>query len=66
MKRIPDKGILFIRSQNILKGKCDFSDAVYISPETHSNMKRSQVKKFDVFLNLNIGTFGHYETKLTS
>lgn len=25
------KGILFIRSQNILKGDCDFSDAVYIS-----------------------------------
>lgn len=53
-----DKGILFIRSQNILKGKCDFSDAVYISPETHSNMKRSQVKKFDVFLNITGASIG--------
>jgi type I restriction enzyme M protein len=53
-----DKGILFIRSQNILKGECDFSDAVYISPETHSNMKRSQVKKFDVFLNITGASIG--------
>ena len=53
-----NEGILFIRSQNILKGKCDFSDAVYISPETHSNMKRSQVKKSDVFLNITGASIG--------
>ena len=53
-----NEGILFIRSQNILKGRCDFSDAVYISPETHSNMKRSQVKKSDVFLNITGASIG--------
>ncbi len=53
-----EKGILFIRSQNILKGACDFSDAVYISPETHANMRRSQVKQFDVFLNITGASIG--------
>src|SRR6266851_8665469 len=53
-----DKGVLFIRSQNILKGICDFSDAVYITQETHSNMRRSQVKQFDVFLNITEASIG--------
>ncbi len=53
-----DKGVLFIRSQNILKGICDFSDAVYITQETHSNMRRSQVKQFDVFLNITGASIG--------
>jgi len=53
-----DNGILFIRSQNILKGRCDFSDAVYISPETHASMQRSQVKQFDVFLNITGASIG--------
>jgi len=53
-----DEGILFIRSQNILSGFYDFSDAVYISKEIHKNMMRSQVRKNDVFLNITGASIG--------
>jgi type I restriction enzyme M protein len=53
-----EKGILFIRSQNVLWGECDFSDAVYISTQIHSEMKRSHVKKNDVMLNITGASIG--------
>jgi type I restriction enzyme M protein len=53
-----DSGILFIRSQNVLWGETDFSDAVFITEETHKNMKRSQVKFEDVFLNITGASIG--------
>jgi type I restriction enzyme M protein len=53
-----DKGVLFIRSQNILYGSCDFSDAAFITDETHNEMSRSQVKHGDVFLNITGASIG--------
>jgi len=52
------EGILFIRSQNVLFGACDFSDAAYITPETHEDMRRSRVRKGDVFLNITGASIG--------
>ena len=53
-----EKGVLFIRSQNILCGSHDFSDAAFISQETHEEMSRSQVKYGDVFLNITGASIG--------
>lgn len=53
-----NEGVLFIRSQNILVGKYDFSDAAYIPPEIHEVMQRSKVKKHDVFLNITGASIG--------
>ncbi len=52
------KGILFIRSQNVLWGECDFSDAVFISEKTNQEMKRSFVMKNDVLLNITGASIG--------
>ncbi len=52
------EGILFIRSQNVLFGMCDFSDAAYITPETHEEMNRSRVRRDDVFLNITGASIG--------
>jgi type I restriction enzyme M protein len=52
------EGVLFIRSQNILCGSHDFSDAAFISEETHEEMSRSQVKYGDVFLNITGASIG--------
>jgi type I restriction enzyme M protein len=52
------EGVLFIRSQNILTGSCDFSDAVFISDATHEEMSRSQVRRSDVFLNITGASIG--------
>jgi restriction endonuclease S subunit len=51
-------GVLFIRSQNVLINKTDFSDAVLIPKEVHKKMKRTQVKKGDVFLNITGASIG--------
>ena len=53
-----DSGVMFIRSQNVLWGETDFSDAVFITEETHKSMKRSQVKFEDVFLNITGASIG--------
>lgn len=53
-----DKGVLFIRSQNILWGETDFSDAVFISEEMNNSMRRSQVKKDDVLFNITGASIG--------
>lgn len=52
------QGVLFIRSQNVLWGKYDFSDAAFVSQETHEQMKRSQVRKNDVLLNITGASIG--------
>ena len=51
-------GRLFIRSQNVLSGHCDFSDAAFITPEMHQDMSRSQVKYGDVLLNITGASIG--------
>lgn len=53
-----DEGILFIRSQNVLWGVCDFSDAAYITEDVHKEMSRSHVKKNDVLLNITGASIG--------
>jgi restriction endonuclease S subunit len=51
-------GVLFIRSQNVLVGECDFSDAVFITEEIHRSMGRTSVQRFDVFLNITGASIG--------
>ncbi|MCF8053826.1 MAG: N-6 DNA methylase [Deltaproteobacteria bacterium] len=52
------EGILFIRSQNVLKGKCDFSDAVFIPEDIHAKMQRTHLAKNDVLLNITGASIG--------
>lgn len=57
------EGILFIRSQNVLMNSFDFSDAAFISDETHSKMRRTWVKNGDVLFNItgaSIGRVHHF------
>jgi type I restriction enzyme M protein len=51
-------GVLFIRSQNVLVGRCDFSDAAFITSKMHQEMARSQVKTWDVLLNITGASIG--------
>ncbi|MCC6844712.1 MAG: restriction endonuclease subunit S, partial [Bacteroidetes bacterium] len=55
---VQENGVLFIRSQNVLINKTDFSDAVLIPNEVHQKMKRTQVRKGDVFLNITGASIG--------
>jgi len=55
---VENEGVLFIRSQNILVNKTDFTDAVFIPQEVHKKMKRTHVKKGDVFLNITGASIG--------
>lgn len=48
----PDKGIPFLRIQNIADGVIDLSDVKYISPETHEKMKRSQLRPLDLLMTI--------------
>jgi restriction endonuclease S subunit len=48
----PDKGIPFLRIQNIADGAIDLSDVKYISPETHKEMKRSQLRPLDLLMTI--------------
>jgi type I restriction enzyme S subunit len=47
-----DSGITFIRSENVLWGKVDISEAAQIPQEFHNKLKRSQVRPNDVLINL--------------
>jgi type I restriction enzyme, S subunit len=47
-----DKGIPFIRSENVLWGKIDIKNPVKIPLEFHNKLKRSQVNSDDVLFNL--------------
>jgi type I restriction enzyme S subunit len=47
-----DEGIPFIRSENVLWGKMDFSGIVKIPHEFHKKLKRSHIRASDVLINL--------------
>jgi type I restriction enzyme S subunit len=53
-----DFGIPFIRSQNVLMNRLDFSDIAYITEEIHENMSRSKVIGGDVLLNITGASIG--------
>ena len=52
------KGIIFIRSQNVLKGKMNLSEIAYISSEQHEKMNGSKVMAGDVLLNITGASIG--------
>ncbi|MGQ1158159.1 restriction endonuclease subunit S [Acinetobacter baumannii] len=45
-----EKGITFIRSQNVLKNQMSLDDVVYISQKIHSQMKNSSLKHGDLLI----------------
>ncbi|MDH1439346.1 restriction endonuclease subunit S [Acinetobacter johnsonii] len=45
-----EKGITFIRSQNVLKNQMSLEDVVYISEKIHSQMKNSSLKHGDLLI----------------
>ena len=51
-------GIPFIRSQNVLWGKLDFSDIAYINDSQHKKMSGSSVLPNDVLLNITGASIG--------
>jgi type I restriction enzyme S subunit len=51
-------GIRFIRSQNVLMNKFDFSDIAFISEEIYASMRRTVVKPNDVLLNITGASIG--------
>src|SRR5699024_471722 len=61
-----NEGIPLIRSQNVLWNELRLEDVVFISEETHNNMKRSQLNNRDVLLNITGASIGRsvvYEGK---
>lgn len=53
-----DFGTPLIRSQNVLWGKLDLSDVVYIDDMQHGKMKSSTVRLHDVLLNITGASIG--------
>lgn len=53
-----DKGITFIRSQNVLRGKLKLSDVVFISKDVHCEMNNSKLQPNDVLLNITGASIG--------
>ena len=47
-----EKGILFVKSENVLRGSLSLSKSVFIDDDVHQRMNRSQLKKGDVLLNI--------------
>jgi type I restriction enzyme S subunit len=47
-----EDGIPFIRSENVLWGKVDISNTVKIPIDFHNKLKRSQIKGYDILINL--------------
>ena len=45
-----EKGIVFLRSQNIWRNKIDFDDVVYIDEVTHAAMAKSSVHDKDILI----------------
>ncbi len=45
-----DKGIIFLRSQNVWKNKVILDDVAYIDAETHAKMMKSSVKHKDLLM----------------
>jgi type I restriction enzyme S subunit len=52
------EGVVFLRSQNVLKGKISLEDIAYISGETHESMRSSKVQEGDVLLNITGASIG--------
>ncbi len=58
--------VMFVRSQNVLMNQLDLSDVVYIDSDLHEEMKRTQVRSGDVFINItgaSIGRVAAYDRK---
>ena len=55
-----EEGVLFLRSQNIYNDglKVESSNSVFISEQTHEEMKVSQVQAGDILLNITGGSIG--------
>ncbi len=47
-----DEGILFVKSENVLAGSLSLSKRVCIDDDVHQRMRRSQLQKGDVLLNI--------------
>ena len=45
-----EKGITFLRSQNVWRNKIDLDDVAYIDEATHKSMKKSSLKKYDILM----------------
>nr|WP_253263612.1 restriction endonuclease subunit S [Anoxybacillus sp. CHMUD] len=52
------QGIPLIRSQNVHMNKLNLDDVVFITEEVHESMKRSQLRKYDVLLNITGASIG--------
>jgi type I restriction enzyme S subunit len=52
------EGVPFIRSQNVTDNQLDMTDTTFISNKIHDKMKGSQVKPFDILLNITGGSIG--------
>jgi type I restriction enzyme, S subunit len=53
-----EKGVLFIRSQNVYPNELWLENIVHITDEFDEKMKRSRVKEFDVLLNITGASIG--------
>tara|TARA_B100001123_G_scaffold216888_1_gene244877 strand:+ start:657 stop:2129 length:1473 start_codon:yes stop_codon:yes gene_type:complete len=53
-----ERGIPFIRSQNVLFNELDLSDVVFISEELHTKLSRTHVKTDDVLMNITGASIG--------
>lgn len=45
-----EKGIIFLRSQNVWRNKLELDDVVYIDEATHQKMKKSSLKHGDILI----------------
>ncbi|HIF5544281.1 TPA: restriction endonuclease subunit S [Vibrio parahaemolyticus] len=45
-----EKGIAFLRSQNVWKKRIDLDDIVYLDDETHAKMSKSSLKNKDILI----------------
>lgn len=53
-----DKGVLFIRSQNVNHDRLNLDDVTYIPEETHEHMRGSEVHPSDILLNITGASIG--------
>ena len=53
-----EKGVLFIRSQNVLDSKLSFENSTFITEAINNTMKNSVVKSNDILLNITGASLG--------
>ncbi|CEO26412.1 restriction endonuclease subunit S [Paraclostridium sordellii] len=53
-----NSGVMFLRSQNVLKGKLNLNDVAYISEEINATMKSTEVHGDDILLNITGASIG--------